>query len=86
MPITNTAKKSLKKSLQRRQINIKRKELLRTTEKQYRKLIAESNIPEAQKTLNILYKLLDKAAKNKLIKKNKAARDKSKLTKLLKKK
>jgi len=86
MPITKTAKKSLKKSLIRKHRNIQRKELLRKTEKQFLKLLANTNTQEAQKTLGILYKLLDKAAKHNFIKKNKAARDKSRLAKLLNKK
>jgi len=84
MPITKTAKKSLKKSLIRKHRNIQRKELLRKTEKQFLKLLANANTQEAQKTLSTLYKLLDKAAKHHLIKKNKAARDKSRLAKKLK--
>lgn len=83
MPITTTAKKSLKKSLKRRQRNIASKELLKKTEKQFQKLLTSGNIEEAKKTLTILYKLLDKAAKTNLIKKNKAARDKSRLAKQL---
>jgi len=83
MPITTTAKRSLKKSLKRRQRNIARKELLKKTEKQFQKLLASANTEEAKKTLSILYKLLDKAAKTNLIKKNKAARDKSRLAKQL---
>jgi small subunit ribosomal protein S20 len=83
MPITTTAKRSLKKSLRRRQRNIARKELLKKTEKQFQKLLTNANIEEAKKTLSILYKLLDKAAKTNLIKKNKAARDKSRLAKQL---
>ncbi len=45
------------------------------------KLIEGDKIEEAKKMLPKAYKLLDKAAKVNLIKKNKAAREKSKLAK-----
>ncbi|MGC8651119.1 MAG: 30S ribosomal protein S20 [Minisyncoccia bacterium] len=81
MPISNTAKRSLRKSLKNREANNLKKEALRQTEKQFFKLLASNNLEEAQKTLNVLYKLLDKAAKTNLIKKNTAARNKSRLAK-----
>lgn len=83
MPITKTAKRALKKSLKRREKNVLQKEVLKKTEKKFLKLVATSNFEEAKKILNVLYKLLDKAAKTNLIKKNKAARDKSRLAKKL---
>ena len=83
MPITKTAKRALKKSLKRREKNVLQKEVLKKTEKKFLKLLASSNTEEAKKILNVLYKLLDKAAKTNLIKKNKAARDKSRLAKKL---
>jgi len=60
--------------------------VLKKTEKKFLKTLASNNIEEAKKILNVLYKLLDKAAKTNLIKKNKAARDKSRLAKKLLKK
>jgi len=83
MPITKTAKRALKKSLKRREKNLLKKVVLKKTEKKFLKLLASSNTEEAKKILNVLYKLLDKAAKTNLIKKNKAARDKSRLAKKL---
>jgi small subunit ribosomal protein S20 len=83
MPITKTAKRALKKSLKRREKNLLKKVVLKKTEKKFLKLLASSNTEEAKKILTILYKLLDKAAKTNLIKKNKAARDKSRLAKKL---
>lgn len=81
MPITKTARRSLKKSLKNREANILKKETLKKTEKKFFKLLASNNLEEAKKTLNLLYKLLDKAAKTNLIKKNTAARNKSRLAK-----
>jgi len=83
MPITKTAKRALKKSLKRREKNLLKKVVLKKTEKKFLKLLASSNTEEAKKILNVLYKLLDKAAKTNLIKRNKAARDKSRLVKKL---
>jgi small subunit ribosomal protein S20 len=86
MPITKTAKRALKKSLKRREINVLKKVVLKKAEKKFLKTLASNNIEEAKKILNVLYKLLDKAAKTNLIKKNKAKRDKSRLAKKLLKK
>ena len=86
MPITQTAKRALKKSLKNRQVNKIRKEALKKEEKKFSKALLSSNTEEAKKILNVLYKLLDKAAKTNLIKKNKANRDKSRLAKKLLKK
>jgi len=83
MPITKTAKRALKKSLKNRQVNKMRKEVLKKEEKKFSKALLSSNIEEVKKILNVLYKLLDKAAKTNLIKKNKANRDKSRLAKKL---
>ena len=83
MPITKTAKRALKKSLKRREKNLLKKLVLKKTEKKFLKILASNDIEEAKKNLNILYKLLDKAAKTNLIKKYKAARDKSRLAKKL---
>ena len=83
MPITKTAKRALKKSLKNRQVNKTRKEALKKEEKKFSKALLSSNIEEVKKILNVLYKLLDKAAKTNLIKKNKAKRDKSRLAKKL---
>jgi len=51
--------------------------------KQEEKLVGQKNLEEAQKLLPQLYKALDKAASRGVIKKNTAARKKSRLTKLL---
>ena len=83
MPITKTAKRALKKSFKRREKNLLQKKVLKKTEKKFLKLVASSKSEEAKKILNTLYKLLDKAAKINLIKKNKANRDKSRLARKL---
>lgn len=83
MPIIKSAKKALRQNIRRRKINLKRKTALSAVIKQYKKLIAAAQKEEAKKYLAQVYKKLDKMAKVNLIKKNKASRLKSRLSKLL---
>ena len=83
MPITKSAKKALRQNAARRLKNLTRKKVLKTLIKQEEKLRGQKNLEEAQKLLPQLYKALDKAASRGVIKKNTAARKKSRLTKLL---
>lgn len=82
MPITKSAKKALRQNIRRRKVNVKRKTELKSVIKEYKKL-ATSNKDEAKKYLSQVYKKLDKSAKINLIKKNRAARLKSRLSKLI---
>lgn len=84
MPRTKSAKKAMRQSAKRREINIKRKTELKTVIKKYKNLIVEGKKEEAIKLLPQVYKKLDKSAKVNLINKNKVSRLKSKLTKKLK--
>jgi len=83
MPITKSAKKALKKSLKRKERNLVKKQQIKKARKEFNKLLAEAKLEEAKKQLDTLYRLIDKAAKTNLIKKNKASRDKSQLAKKL---
>ena len=85
MPIIKSAKKALRQNIRRRKKNVKKKAELKTVIKQYKKLIAAGEKNKAVEFLPQVYKKLDKAAKVKLIKKNTAARLKSRLSKSLKK-
>lgn len=85
MPITKSAKKALRQNIKRRERNLIKKEKYKKAIKEYKKLIANKKIDEAKEKLNLVYKLLDKAAKTNVIHKNKASRLKSRLTLLLKK-
>ncbi len=76
MPTTQSAKKALRQNRKKRTWNESQKRALRVIIKKFRK---NSNVED----LSLVYKKLDKAAKNNLIKKNKAARLKSRLTHLL---
>jgi len=86
MPITKSAKKALRQSERRRIRNIKRRKEIKKLLKEIRKLVAEKKVKEAKPLLPQIYKLLDKAAKTGLIKKNTVARKKSRITRLVNKK
>lgn len=81
MPITSSAKRALRESSKKRKANLQKKIVLKKTKKDFLKLIENGKIEEAKKMLPKAYKLLDKAAKVDLIKKNRAAREKSRLAK-----
>ena len=82
MPITQSAKKALRQSFRRRTINLKKKEAYKRLIRDIRKLAVDGKKDEAAKLLPSLYRALDKAAKTNVIKKNKAGRLKSRITKL----
>lgn len=78
MPITSSAKKALRRDKRREKQNIKVK-------KTYRQAIKNFEEKPTKKTLQVAYSEIDKAAKKKVIHKNKAGRLKAKLAKKLKK-
>mgnify|MGYP001570336687 FL=1 len=82
MPITQSAKKALRQSIRRRARNLTRSNAYKTAVKQLKKAVIISK-EEAKKLLPKAYKAIDKAAKTGVIKKNKAARLKSGVAKLL---
>ena len=81
--ITKSAKKAYRQSLRRRTRNIKRKNTLSAVLKNYKKLVQGGNLESAKNELSKVYKALDKTSKSGVIKKNKASRLKSRLTKLV---
>jgi len=85
MPITKSAKKALRQNVRGKIRNLKRKNAMKALVKQTRKLAGAQEKDEAIKLLPKLYQAIDKAAKRGIIKKNAAARKKSRLTKLLQK-
>jgi small subunit ribosomal protein S20 len=85
MPITSSAKKALRVSRHKRQFNLARKTTMTAIVKKVRGLIASKKTAEAAKLLPLAYQAIDKAAKTKLIKKNAAARKKSRLALALEK-
>lgn len=84
MPIIKSAKKALRQNIRRRKVNVKRKTELKKIVKQYKKLVTSGEKDKAKEYLPVVYKKFDKIAKTKLIKKNKASRMKSRLSKMLK--
>lgn len=84
MPITKSAKKALRQDRRRRLRNIQKRKKAKKLIKEVRELVSEKKSEEAEKILPAVYKTLDKMAKTGVIKKNTAARKKSRITKLIK--
>lgn len=82
MPNIKSAKKRVKTSAKKQEINTLVTSTMRTAIKKVEKEIKAGNKEEATKKLNIAVKSIDKAASSGLVHKNKAARQKSRLTKL----
>lgn len=85
MPITSSAKKALRQNKTRHARNTTKKEAYKKVVVKYRKLVAAKSHDEAIKLLPLAFKALDKAAKTKVIEKNKASRLKSRLAQLINK-
>ncbi|MGC9603219.1 MAG: 30S ribosomal protein S20 [Minisyncoccia bacterium] len=83
MPITKSAKKAFRQSVRRRELNLGRKKKMHDAMKEYKKLVALGKMDEAQKYLPQVFKTLDKMTKVGLIKRGKADRYKSRLSKKL---
>lgn len=83
MPITKSAKKAIRVSGRKKAANDMRKKAMKETIKKIEKLV-KTDKAAAQKMLAVAYKAIDKSAKTGVIKKNNAARKKSRLAKLLK--
>lgn len=84
MPITKSAIKSLRKDRRNRASNLRYKKTIKTLLKQILLLKKENKIKEAKDLLPKYYKVVDKSAKENVIKKNTAARKKSSITRILK--
>jgi len=85
MPITKSAKKSLRQDKKRHGRNVQRKKAIKVLVKKINTLLTEKKAKEASLILPQLYKALDKAAKKHTLKKNTAARQKSRFAKLINK-
>ncbi|MEM1312758.1 MAG: 30S ribosomal protein S20 [Patescibacteria group bacterium] len=82
MPNTQSAKKALRGSLKKRKFNLERKYKVRNSLKELRKMLA-SGSKDVNTSLGKAYSALDKAVKGKTIKKGKADRKKSRLSKMV---
>jgi small subunit ribosomal protein S20 len=85
MPLIQAAKKAIRGDAKKAVFNMRRKKTMKSSEKVVRDLISHKKQKEAMTELSKAYKAIDKAAKNGLIKKNTAARKKSRLAKAIKK-
>ncbi|MBZ9569524.1 30S ribosomal protein S20 [Patescibacteria group bacterium] len=85
MAIKKSAKKAIRQSLKRKVRNLIYKRKIKSLLKKAKNLLSQKKIEEAKSLLPQIYKILDKAAKVGVIKKNTAARKKSRITKLIKK-
>ncbi len=83
MPITQSAKKAIRGSLRKKAFNDRRKKAMKEVIKNIEKTVKKDKA-EAGKMLSSAFKAIDKAAKKGVIKKNTAARRKSRLSRLLK--
>ena len=83
MPIKNNAKKYIKSSSKRWADNQKVKKSMKAAIKEVKKLIDEKKLKKAEEAYQKAQKTIDKAAKKNIIKKNNAARKKSRLVKNL---
>lgn len=91
MPIIKSAKKALRQNLRKRKINLRAKNKMKRVSKNLNELtyklkksaekISDNSLKEMREGLRIAYKAIDKAAQKGVIKKNTAARKKSKLAK-----
>ena len=83
MPNIKSAKKRVKTDQIKKERNKDQIASMRTAEKKVKAAIKNKDKKEATELLNNATKKIDKAARKGLIKKNKAARDKSKLAKAI---
>lgn len=84
MPIKKAAKKYMRITARKTKKNAKLRGAFRGAVKKTREAIANGNMPSATEWFNKAAKALDKAAQKKVIKKNTAARKKSRLNKMIK--
>ena len=85
MAITKSAKRAIRVSGRRRVKNLLKMKKIKNLLKEVKSLVSQKKIEEAKKLLPQVYKVLDKAAKTGLIKKNTVARKKSRITILINK-
>lgn len=81
MANTSSAKKAHRVSLRRRVFNARRKKTMKDAIKETGKLLKTKAAKEVAATLPAVFQAIDKAAKNGTIKKNTAARMKSRIAK-----
>lgn len=83
MPITQSAKKAIRNSLRKKGYNDRSRRAMKEVIKKIQKA-AKTDKKEAAKMLSGAFAIIDKAAKSNVIKKNNAARKKSRLSRIVK--
>lgn len=83
MPIKESAKKALRQAKKHRVLNLARQKAAKDIVKKIKKMAIAGQKEEAKKLMAQAYQAIDKAAKRGVIKKNTAARKKSRLMKLI---
>jgi len=83
MPIIKSAKKALRGSLKKKVFNDRRNKTMKIAVKDIVTLVGSKDKKGAEDKLSTAYKAIDKAAKRGIIKKNTAARKKSRLSKAI---
>ena len=84
MPIKKSAKKYMRVTTRKSEKNVKVTGIIRSAIKKTREAIKAVNKDEAKKWLAVAMKALDKASEKNIVKKNTAARKKSRLNKAVK--
>lgn len=85
MAIIESAKKAIRSSARKRAFNVVRKDAISSFVKQYKKLVADKKTAEALAFFPKVQQAIDKAVKTNYIKRNTAARKKSRLLAMVKK-
>ncbi|MCK9352375.1 MAG: 30S ribosomal protein S20 [Candidatus Paceibacterota bacterium] len=85
MPIIKSAKKALRGSKRKHVFNLRKNKAMNETVKEVKKLVSGKDKKAAEALLPKMYQAIDKAAKRGIIKKNTAARKKSRLVKTIQK-
>jgi small subunit ribosomal protein S20 len=84
MPVTKTTKRRPQQNERKRILNKKRTLEMRKLIKEANTLVTEKEIKAVEEMMPKIYKAIDKAAKRGIIKKNTAARKKSRMMKKVK--
>lgn len=84
MPITTSAKKALRGSAKKHGFNLKKKDQLTSAIKKIKQLVSDKKAKEAKAFFPQVQKIIDKAIKTNLIKKNTGARKKTRISAMIK--
>lgn len=83
MPQRMSAKKELRKNKKRHEKNVAAKQKIKNTVKKLKKSLDDKDFSATEQIIKEVYKTLDKVAHQGLIHRNKAARKKSRIAKLI---